>query len=156
MSEPDLTDTIEIDDETGKVTFKNTNEPVELTYGITVTNSGGSEGEDFNPTLVIEGFKITTTCGAGSTIITAPALEDFLAASELGESAKTSGTFTSSNVNCPIESVVLDSGEGFEITDNGDGQFDVTLELEKSTKADSYSYTAKATAANGNEVEFVD
>ena len=82
---------------------------------------------------IVAGFSIETICGQESTVIVAPELENLMHDSELIQEASVTSAFVSQNPNCIIESVELTSGEGFILTDLGNGQFTVSLNLEKST-----------------------
>ena len=73
------TEDLVIDEATGEVFLTNSNVPADFSYSIVITNSGGSDGIDdtaeaFNPSLTIEGFTISTFCGAGSTVVILPDL----------------------------------------------------------------------------------
>jgi len=112
-----LTEDIDVDAATGIVTL--TNNPVKISYNfnIIVTNTGGTTNLDsgfdvnhvYNPTLVIEGFSVTTVCGPLSSTLTRPHLITYLHVSELSDCAMQTASFENSNEQCPITEIVIDN-----------------------------------------------
>jgi hypothetical protein len=82
-------------------------------------------------------LSIESTCGLDSTTVGSPSLAGVTQASEDNTEVKSSAKFTSSNANCPITSIVVESGAGFtagtlSVDSDGDGTVEVSLDLDKS------------------------
>jgi hypothetical protein len=135
-------DEVWIDTTTGQVKLRNhfdikTQYSIDLFIKITdgVNNWG----------LSVPNVLINTVCGQYSTVLTAPVLTipDKVPNSPPIEY---DGTFTSSNVNCPVVSHALPLGSGdFQLTDNGDN-FEIVLTSSANSNEQEYTFVVTATA----------
>jgi hypothetical protein len=100
--------------------------------------------------LSVPSVFINTVCGPYSTILTAPTL---VVADKVPNSPPIdySGTFTSSNENCPVLSHNLALGaDDFDLTDNGDS-FEIVMENDANSAETIYTFAITAHAEGGAE-----
>lgn len=139
----------------GRLTFTNRPEKVSYTFDLIVRNSGGTttlhNGDDvdqqYNPTLTIDGFKVTTICGLYSTTVETKVLQT---------TSITDGNIPldlldvgNSNSECPILTIVhTDRGSSIcRVSESNNGEYSFTLSRLPGSGA--YECFALATAEGG-------
>lgn len=147
----------------------NRNVKADYDFDIIISHTGGYEGTnyqhsnytaydqpsdtaEFNPPLVLEGFRVSTVCGPDSTTVGPPTNEVPLHPSEEGQFSM-GKFFTNTNPNCPIVTIqnnqdCTDLGFGLDHT-TGMNDYNISLSPSKSSTMGIYQYCATATADGG-------